>query len=318
MKARSLSTAFAWLAVELCALVVVLLHASVVRGAAAQSSASVARSASAPTEIVQLGLMPDELRESSGLGVSRSYPGVFWTHNDSGDRPRLYAIDSSASLLATIDVEGAGARDWEAMALGRCPSRANSCLYVADIGDNRSTRASVVIYVVEEPDPYLGDGAVPLVGTVRFAYPDSPHDAESLAVTPGGDLVIVTKERWRATRVFEIAARDIIRAIDGGGPLTLGEARELPILPDRNALRYATGATLDADGAVLAVRTYSEIHFFHWPLGDRPRQAAAVCSLGNGEPQGEAIAFREDGWLALTSESHTGRPGLLQIVRCRE
>ena len=204
------------------------------------------------------------------------------------------------------------------MALGRCPSRTGSCLYVADIGDNRATRPAVAIYVIEEPDPYLGDGAASLVGTVRFVYPDWPHDAEGLAVTPGGDLVVVTKERWRATRVFEIAARDIVHALAGGSrPLMLTEARELPIHPDLDARRYATGASLDADGAVLAVRTYSEIFFFRWPLADPPRPAAATCVLGNAEPQGEAVAFRDDGWLALTSESHTERLGMLRVVRCR-
>ena len=48
------------------------------------------RGAFALADTVEMGRMPDELRESSGLGISRTRPGVFWTHNDSGDRPRLY------------------------------------------------------------------------------------------------------------------------------------------------------------------------------------------------------------------------------------
>ena len=154
------------------------------------------RSAFVPTEVVDMGRMPTELRESSGLGVSQSYPGVFWTHNDSGDGPRLYAIDDSAALLATVTVEGAMARDWEAMDLGRCPAAADrSCLYVADIGDNRSQRESVVIYIIEEPDPFAGDHEAALVGVVPFVYPDGPHDAEGLAITADGDVVVVTKGR---------------------------------------------------------------------------------------------------------------------------
>ena len=46
-----------------------------------------------PIRVVDMGPIPREVRESSGLAVSRAYPGVFWTHNDSGDRPRLYALD---------------------------------------------------------------------------------------------------------------------------------------------------------------------------------------------------------------------------------
>ena len=127
----------------------------------------------------------------------------------------------------------------------------------------------MVIYVVEEPNPHLGDRTVPLVRAVRFVYLDGPHDAESLAVTPGGDLMIVTKERWRATRVFVMSASDIVHAIDTGGRLTLDEARALPVHPDRAARRYGTGATIDSVGAVLAVRTYSEIYFFPCRLPTR-------------------------------------------------
>jgi hypothetical protein len=279
------------------------------------------RSAFAPTDVVEMGRMPAELRESSGLGASRAYPGVYWTHNDSGDEPRLYAIDGSASLLATVQVTGASARDWEALALGRCPDASDrSCLYVADVGDNRSVRESVAIYIVEEPDPFAGDTEVALLATVPFVYPDEPHDAEGLALTAAGDLIVVTKEREQATRLYEIPAVDIAAAIGRAVVLTLGPGRQLPIGPDPRAGRIVTGAALSPAGDVLAVRTYSEIYRFRWPMGDEPEQVAEACFLGTGEPQGEAIAFRPeaDDWLVLTSESHSDQAGFLQAVRCGE
>jgi hypothetical protein len=277
------------------------------------------RSAFAPTDVVEMGRMPPELRESSGLGASGTYPGVFWTHNDSGDEPRLYALDASASLLATVEVTGAAARDWEALTLGPCPAASDrSCLYVADMGDNRSVRESVALYIVEEPDPFAGDTEVPLVGTVPFVYPDGPHDAEGLAITAAGDVIVVTKEREQAARLFEIPAVDIASAIATGGVLTLGASRQLPIGPDQRAGRLATGAALSAAGDVLAVRTYSEIYRFRWPMAEAPEQVAEACFLGTDEPQGEAIAFRADtdDWLVLTSESHSDKAGFLQVVRC--
>jgi hypothetical protein len=277
------------------------------------------RSSFAPTDVVEMGRMPPELRESSGLGASHTYPGVFWTHNDSGDEPRLYALDATASLLATIDVTGADARDWEAMTLGRCPTASDrSCLYVADIGDNRSVRDSVALYIVEEPDPFAGDAEVPLVGAVPFVYPDGPHDAEGLAITAAGDVIVVTKEREEAARLFEIPAVDIQTAIGTDRLLTLGTSVQLPIGPDARAGRIATGAALSAAGDVLAVRTYSEIYRFRWPIGDGPEQVAEACFLGTDEPQGEAIAFRTDSddWFVLTSETHSDKAGFLQTVRC--
>ncbi len=277
------------------------------------------RSAFAPTEVVEMGRLPAELHESSGLSASQTYPGVFWTHNDSGDEPQLYAIDDSASLLATVRVTGATARDWEALALGPCPAASErSCLYVADMGDNGSVRESVAIHVVEEPDPFAGDGTVALVGTVPFVYPDGPHDAEGLAITSTGDLIVVTKERERSARLYDIPANDIAAAIVDGVMLTLAPGIQLPIGPDPRAGRIATGAALSPAGDVLAVRTYSEIYRFRWPIDGAPEEVAEACFLGTGEPQGEAITFRPgaDDWMVLTSESHTDKPGFLQAVRC--
>ncbi len=49
----------------------------------------------------------DELDEASGLGHSRADGGVLWTHNDSGDRPRLFAMSVEGGHLGTFLLEGA-------------------------------------------------------------------------------------------------------------------------------------------------------------------------------------------------------------------
>ena len=53
-----------------------------------------------------------KIREPSGLARSRRHEGVFWTHNDSGDVPRFFAIDANGNLLAEFSVEGASHTDW--------------------------------------------------------------------------------------------------------------------------------------------------------------------------------------------------------------
>src|SRR4029453_5639370 len=52
------------------------------------------------------------IQESSGLALSRRHPEVLWTHNDSGDRPRLYAVGADGRTLATRALAGVQARDW--------------------------------------------------------------------------------------------------------------------------------------------------------------------------------------------------------------
>ena len=107
------------------------------------------------------GRLPRVLDESSGIVVSRTQPNVYWSHNDSGDGPNLYAIDASGRLLATFVVGGAEARDWEDMGSGPCvgapPQTPPVCLYLGDIGDNSGVREWATVYVVAEPTVSSGD-----------------------------------------------------------------------------------------------------------------------------------------------------------------
>jgi hypothetical protein len=42
------------------------------------------------------------LNELSGIARSRAYPGVWWVHNDSGDEPRLFAIDAEGRVVMPV------------------------------------------------------------------------------------------------------------------------------------------------------------------------------------------------------------------------
>src|SRR5437899_10812738 len=89
--------------------------------------------------LLQAAFQSPRFVESSGVAVSRTYPDVLWTHNDSGDGPYLYATDLRGTDRGALLVPGAQALDWEDMSLGPCPvaflPKAGSCLYLADSGD---------------------------------------------------------------------------------------------------------------------------------------------------------------------------------------
>src|ERR1044071_5094700 len=102
-----------------------------------------------PTRIAQI--KDESINESSGLVASRTNKGAYWTHNDSGDGPFIYALDARGNSLGTYRVEGAHNRDWEDIAAGPGPQRNRSYLYIGDIGDNDSKRSEVVVYRVPEP-----------------------------------------------------------------------------------------------------------------------------------------------------------------------
>src|SRR6185503_10164190 len=116
-----------------------------------------------------------EIPEASGLAVSRRYPGLLWSHNDSGNAAVLFGIDAGGAARRRVRVP-IRTRDWEDVSAARCP--AGDCLYLADIGDNRLTRRQVQIYRV--PEPAVGDTNTAPPEIFNAAYPDGPHNAEAL------------------------------------------------------------------------------------------------------------------------------------------
>jgi hypothetical protein len=129
-----------------------------------------------------------ELPEGSGLAASRRTPGRFSSHNDSGE-PVLFALDGNGRVTGRLSISGATVEDWEAVAVGPCPS--GSCIFVADIGDSDGERKQITVYRIVEPADASGSAKVD--ATLHATYPDGSHDAEALLVTPEGRLLIVTK-----------------------------------------------------------------------------------------------------------------------------
>ena len=268
------------------------------------------------------------LHESSGVAVSHAYPGVLWTHNDSGDGPYLYATDLHGRDRGWLLVPGATAVDWEDMALGPCPvpflahptssaARVASCVYIADTGDNRESRRSVTVYAVPEPDPPEGPGdTLRTTGppaALQLRYPDGSHDVEAIYVSPRDTaLYLVSKGRGGSIRLYRVAA-DAWRTTQQVASVV----QTLDIRPNQEAGRVVTGAAIRPDGRVVAVRTYTEIYLFHPGVGGRLTPARdRPCNIAGRDIGGEAIAFLNDSTFVLTSEAAGRHPGTILTVLC--
>jgi hypothetical protein len=219
---------------------------------------------------------------------------VLWTHNDSGDRPRVFAVSHDGALLADIAIAGAQAIDWEDIAVGPAPG-GRDALYLADTGDNDAARPEVDVYRVPEPDPAAGGaggpGASAPAARLALRYPDGPHDAEALLVDPrGGALVIVTKSFAGAARVY-VAQRPSATAtttLRRSGSLSLGVGEAV------------TAGDVAADGRTIALRSYGRA--FVWRRHGGESLVAALrrrpCSPSIdlfAEGQGEALALTAHG-----------------------
>lgn len=231
----------------------------------------------------------DGISETSGLVESRSQPGVFWLHNDSGDGPRFFAVDAAGARLGAFEVDGAEADDWEDMSSGPGPSP-GEWLYFGDIGDNDEERPSVTVYRVPEPDAAAASGGTLVVSgveAIELVYPDAPHNAETLLVDPQtGDLVIVAK--GDPTRIFRLPG-----PVAAGGPHTLEE-----VAPIQFPAVVATGGDISPAGDFIAVRTYAQAFLWLRPPGTSIADAFAgePCTIPLAiEKQGETLAIAHDG-----------------------
>ena len=273
-----------------------------------------------PTRIGQI--QDESVNESSGLIASRTNKGAYWTHNDSGDGPFIYALDARGNSLGTFRVNGAHNRDWEDIAAGPGPQPNRSYLYIGDIGDNDQKRSEVVVYRVPEPQltpadknssksrPSTTEPAEP----IRLAYPDGAHDAEALMVHPStGNLYIMTKVVLTNPVVYEAAA-----------PLTTGKLITLKRIGEVRVPSIfggvITGGSVSPDGRRVALCDYFQGYEMTLPAASKNfddiwKQTLTSFDLGKRK-QGESIAYRLDG-NALLATSEGKQSDLFQVERRR-
>ena len=269
-----------------------------------------------PTRITNL--KNPAIDESSGIAASRTNPGIYWTHNDSGDGPLVYAFDATGESRGVFRVAGAQARDWEDMAIGPGPERGQSYLYLGDIGDNDKVRTEIVVYRVAEPKLTPADKtstkarpkATAAADTIRLRYPDGKFDAETLLVHPvTGNLYIITKAMLANAVVYEAAA-----PLVSGQVTTLKRIAEIKV---PSLLGGAlTGGSISPDGHRVALCDYLQGYEVVLPrssknFNDVWKQKITGFNLGQRE-QGESITYRADG-KALLATSEGKRPPLIQV-----
>lgn len=213
------------------------------------------------------------ITESSGLAASHRHPGVYWTHNDSGDGPYVFAVDSATGkTVAKITMRGIHARDVEAISIGP-----DGDIYVGDIGDNLNGAWSEV-WIYRFPEPrQLHDQTVDVTRfTVR--YDAGPRNAEALMVHP------------RTGRVY-IASKN-----EDGGHLYAGPAelstKGVNVFHSIADVPWVTDGAFSPDGSHLVLRGYFWASDYRWTDG-RPHK------IGDLEvpmqPQGESVTYTPDG-----------------------
>ena len=257
----------------------------------------------------------DEIREASGLVAGRENPDVLWTHNDSGDEARLFALGTHGEPLGVVRLAGITAVDWEDIAAGPGPNPGRSYLYVGDLGDNLRVRD--VKYVYRFPEPHLPHSGAPIdttisdVETIMLRYPDGHLDAETLLVDPvTGDLYVVTK-RSTTVHVYRAPFPQSTSAPVMMEPVTTLTLDPVPGAGD--PAQGAVGGDIAPSGLETLIKTYTKMFLWTRSAPDAPLFSHAPTAVPyTVEPQGEAVAWAADGSGYFTlSEERNGIPAHL-------
>jgi hypothetical protein len=239
--------------------------------------------------------------EASGIAAAA---GALWTHNDS-DAPVLFRVDADGRVTP-VTVAGAEVRDWEDVASATCPGSASgaqsdTCLYIADIGDNRGSRQRITIYQVPVPAP--GAASTKTAEAYHAAYPDHPHDAEALLFTKPGTFII-TKEVPARVYQFRTSVKP-------------GDTAKLTLVRTLKEKVRITGAAASPDGRWVALRSNTTLLIYKVDDFVKGAEPVRVNLQGFKEPQGEGVAFGRGGEIYLVSEGGGGdAAGMLTRVHC--
>ncbi|WP_395745934.1 hypothetical protein [Prosthecobacter sp.] len=278
----------------------------------------------APSISKKVAILEDKrIKESSGLALSGRDPSIFWTVNDSGGEPCIFAIDRSGKTRAKVRLRDAANFDWEDIASGK-DEKGAPMLFIGDIGDNLFIRTSIQVYQIPEPGVNAPGKAVEETETGapqlwRANYPDGSHNAESLLVHPlTRRLYILTKSEDGRSALYAFPQPlqpNVSMVLEKVTNLTFPTLIRVGKRPHDNCM--TTAACFAPDGSRMVVATYSSL--YEWLLPPDTSLAAALKRAPvRIEPellrQTEAVCYDSDSrTLWLTSE-HLPTP-LLQVTR---
>lgn len=108
--------------------------------------------------------LPRRIKETSGLLF---FNGQLWTHNDSGNPPEIYQVDSiNGNILRTVVIRNSMNKDWESI------TQDDSNVYIGDFGNNSGDRKDLKILKIAKSDLLNPANDTVKASFIHFFYPD--------------------------------------------------------------------------------------------------------------------------------------------------
>lgn len=216
--------------------------------------------AAAPGDVITI---QDAALTTSGSLAADVDRGVYWTAKPDGDGGGVvHALNPDGSTAGEVRFDAAPSHV-EAL------SFSNGQLYVGDVGDPSRNRDSVTVYRLDS----LDYGTTTSFTQWTLHYPDGPHDAATMMVSPRGNIWVVTKDA--------AAGLYYAQAPTGPGDHTLMREADAP--------KWVTDGTFTGPTTVV-LRTYTGLMTF-----DMSSYTVTAQESAPDQPQGESVTSALDG-----------------------
>jgi len=241
--------------------------------------------------------LSSDILETSGLIY---FDGKLVTHNDSGDSPNLYEINTTTGVVTrTVTISNATNVDWEDIA------QDDDYIYIGDFGNNNGTRTDLMIYVISKAD--FNSQTTVTADTIQFQYAeqidftshpkDTDFDCEAMVVV--NDSILLFTKNWvnEKTNLYKMPK------VSGFYTPSISDSLD--------AQGTVTGATYNADKNSIFLVGYQTASPFMWELSQFTNYNAfsgtnSRCGLtppNSSSMQIEAIAsIGNDGYYISSEE----------------
>ena len=234
-----------------------------------------------------ISTLPSYLNENSGL-ICVS-PNSFWTHNDGGNDPIIYNIDSNGNLLDSIYLNGITNIDFEDIT-----TDTSGNYYIGDIGNNNHNRTNLRIYKIPNPDSISGNNVTPEVINYSYqdqvTFPDPNKNSDCEALFHHGNSLYLISKNWGTSGYSKL-----YQLPDSAGTFSA-------TLLDSFPSGLITAADIHTSGK-LAILSMNELYICdNYSANDF--FGGTISTLSFPLTQKEGISFKDANTVYITQEHH--------------